>query len=121
MKQLTFHPEYLIKRLEFYKIRFTHEPAVFKIYFPILCFLKVKYKTGSVKISSHIYYGFSFLSIEYNILIYALISYYFASGQWLSSTVMALAGASIIIILFVSLIKLELFKYKLMSWIEQDQ
>ena len=122
------NPENIIKRLKYFKYRYTtdsfkNEPAetVLKIYLPLFCYLKVSFFERNVKITSRILYGFSFLSLEYNFLIYALALTFLSAYSWPELNTSLYVFLSVILIHFiVCFIRLEALKVIVHRWIEED-
>lgn len=125
MTDIQITPERLINRLELFRYRYaldtdTHE-KVLKIYLPMLCYLKLKFANGKVKISSRIQYGFNFLPLEYNFFIYAIGLILLAAFKWTSLDIVVFLGFFLILLHFVvCFIKLEFLKIIVHRWLDED-
>ncbi len=127
MEQEGFDIQKIIVKLRFYRYRysldvFTHpDEVVLKIYLPMLCYLKIRYKNNRIKMTSHIRYGFDFVSLEYNMLIYALI-FLGITGHWgLKAEPVILSGLFMMIIHFViCFIKIESLRTIVHHWIQDE-
>lgn len=121
MKNKTVDTQGIISKLEYFDYRYKYADETLKIYLPMLCYLKIKIKNNKVKFSSHIHFGFHFLSLEYNFLIYSLGFYILASYTWTSLN----KGVFVLFALFIlhfaiSFVKIEAMKTIVHNWIEND-
>jgi len=121
MEKLTFNTEKIISRLEFYNYNYELNQANLKINLPLFCYLKIKVNDDSVKLTSRIRFGFSFLSLEWNFIIYGLILYVLAYFQWitLNRGIFVLLGLFVIYFV-VCFMKIETMKKIVHNWIEND-
>lgn len=121
MDKLIFHPGKIKSRLQFYKYNFTLNDSTLKIYLPMLCYLKIKFSDKGVKMTSHLRFGFDFLPLEFNFLIYAAILYVLAWFQWtaLNKGIFVLFGL-LVIHFVVCFIKIESMRVIIHKWIDQD-
>jgi len=111
----------IIFRLNTFNYNYELKGSTLKIFLPMLCYLKINSGQEKTKITSHISFGFRFLPIEINFVIYGLFLYCLTWFQWtnLNKGVFALFG--IILIYFViCFIKLEAMRSILHIWIEKD-
>lgn len=113
--------EKIIKRLQFYSFNFEQNENSLKIYLPMLCFLKLSFENEKVKLTSHIRFGFHFLTLEWNFLIYGLILYLLTWFQWpeLNKGIFILFGIFLLIFV-ICIIKIEAMKITLYKWMEKD-
>jgi hypothetical protein len=121
MDNQAINTEKITTRLKTFNYDFEVKGTVIKIYLPMLCYLKINWGSGKIKITSHISFGFRFLSIEINFIIYGLILYVLTWFQWtnLNKGIFALFG--ILLIYFViCFIKLESMRSITHNWIEKD-
>jgi hypothetical protein len=121
IENLNFNFNNIISRLKIFNYNYELKGSTLKIFLPMLCYLKINFGPEKIKISSHISFGFRFLPIEINFVIYGLILYVLTWFQWtnLNKGVFALFG--IILIYFViCFIKLEAMRSILHIWIEKD-
>jgi len=121
MEKLTFNTEKIITRLEFFNFNYELDKAILKINLPLFCYLKIKINDDSVKLTSRIRFGFSFLSLEWNFIIYGLILYLLAYFQWitLNRGIFVLLGLFVIYFV-VCFMKIETMKKIVHNWIEKD-
>ena len=121
MEKLTFNTEQIISRLEFFNFNYELDKDILKINLPLFCYLKIKINDDSVKLTSRIRFGFSFLSLEWNFIIYGLILYVLAFFQWitLNRGIFVLLGLFVIYFV-VCFMKIETMKKIVHNWIEKD-
>ena len=121
MEKLTFNTEQIISRLEFFNFNYELDKDILKINLPLFCYLKIKINDDSVKLTSRIRFGFSFLSLEWNFIIYGLILYLLAYFQWitLNRGIFVLLGLFVIYFV-VCFMKIETMKKIVHNWIEKD-
>ena len=118
----------IVSKLEFFNYRysldqFRQAPAetILKIYLPLFCFLRVSFSEGKVRMSSRIQYGFNFLSLEYNFLIYAMGLIALATYLWNAIPAVLFIGLGLILLHFlVCFIKLEFLKTIIHRWVEDE-
>ncbi len=125
MADKQINPERLINRLELFRYRYALDTdaneKVLKIYLPMLCYLKMKFANGKVKISSRIQYGFNFLPLEYNFFIYAIGLLLLTAYKWTTIDTTVIMGLVLILLHFViCFIKLEFLKIIVHKWLEED-
>jgi hypothetical protein len=121
MKIQPINTEKISNRLRTFNYNFEIKGSVIKIYLPMLCYLKIDSTKESVRITSHISFGFRFLPIEVNFVMYGLILYALTWFQWttLNRGVFALLAAMLIYFV-VCFIKLESLRSIVHNWIEKD-
>lgn len=121
MNKQIFDPEKITSRLKFFNYNFNLNAKTFKIFLPMLCYLKIKYSNNRVKMSSHLRFGFNFIPLEFNFLIYAAVLYTLAWFQWttLNKGVFILFGL-LVIHFVICFIKIESLKIIIHKWIEDD-
>lgn len=125
MTDKQFTPERLINRLKLFRYRYALDTdaneKVLKIYLPMLCYLKLKFANGKIKISSRIQYGFNFLPLEYNFFIYAIGLLLLTAYKWTTiDTVVIMALVLILLHFVICFIKLEFLKIIVHRWLEED-
>ena len=113
--------EKIIARLKKFDYNFDLNSSTIKIYLPMFCYLKIFYGSEKIKITSHISFGFHFLPIEINFVIYGLILYCLTWFQWtnLNKGIFALFGIMLLYFV-VCFIKLETMKSIIHTWIEKS-
>lgn len=121
MDQQTFNTEKVISRLQFYNYSFKHNETTLKIFLPIFCYLKISFYDNGVKMTSHLRFGFDFLPLEFNFLIYGVILYVLAWFQWttLNKGVFILFGLFVIHFV-ICFIKIESMRTIIHKWTEDD-
>lgn len=121
MEQKTFDPESIIARLQFYNYNFDLNDQTLKIFLPMFCYLKIRFSGDRIKMTSHLRFGFQFLPLEFNFLIYGVILYLLAWFQWtiLNKGVFILFGL-LVIHFVVCFIKIESMRTIVHKWIEDD-
>ena len=116
-----FNKQSIISKLEYFNYKYEVKEETIKIYLPLLCYVKIKSENDKVKLSSHIRFGFNFLTLEYNFLIYSLVLYLLTWFQWstINKGIFVLFG--IFLIHFViCFIKIESMKTIIHNWIEKE-
>jgi hypothetical protein len=112
----------IISRLEVFNYNYDLDGATLKIFLPMFCYLKVKYNSNKIAITSHISFGFRFLPIEINFALYGFALYILTWFQWTNWNKGIFALLGIFLIYFVvCFIKLESMRSILHSWIEKDR
>lgn len=121
MNKQIFDPEKITSRLKFFNYNFNLNAKTFKIFLPMFCYLKIKYSNNRVKMSSHLRFGFNFIPLEFNFLIYTAVLYTLAWFQWttLNKGVFILFGL-LVIHFVICFIKIESLKIIIHKWIEDD-
>lgn len=121
MDKQTFNPMKITSRLQFYNYSFNLNDKTLKIYLPMFCYLKIRFSGDRVKMTSHLRFGFDFLPIEFNFLIYGAILYALAWFQWtnLNKGVFILFGL-LMIHFVICFIKIESMRAIIHKWIEDD-
>jgi hypothetical protein len=121
MDKRTFDPEKITSRLQFYNYTFNWNNSTLKIFLPMFCFLKIRVIGDRVKMTSHLRFGFDFLPLEFNYLIYAAILYALAWFQWttLNKGIFILFGL-LMIHFVICFIKIESMRTIVHKWIEDD-
>ncbi len=128
MKAKLCNIESIIEKLKFFNYRFTTDvyrnhplEIILKIYLPLLCYLKISFFENKVKMTSRILYGFSFLSLEYNFIVYAIGLITLSLLKWSDLEIVIYIFLFILLIKFIiCFIKLELLKALIHRWIEED-
>lgn len=120
MNNKTFDTQGIISKLKYFNYKYEIKDETLKIYLPMLCYLKIKIEKNKVKFSSHIRYGFNFLALEYNFLIYSLVLYWLASVWTAITEGIYVLFALFIIHFVVSFIKIESMKIIIHNWIENE-
>lgn len=111
----------IIERLKHFDYKYELNGQILKVFLPMFCYLKITIKSDKVKMTSHINFGFRFLSLEYNFLIYAFGLYILTWYFWptLNKAGFVLLGLMFIYFI-VCFIKIETVKIILHNWIEND-
>jgi hypothetical protein len=121
MDKQNFNFDKIILRLKTFNYDYELKGSTLKVFLPMLCYLKINSGPDKIKITSRISFGFRFLPIEINFVIYGLFLYCLTWFQWtnLNKGIFALFG--IMLIYFViCFIKLEILRSILHNWIEKD-
>ena len=121
MDKQIFNPEKIKSRLQFYNYNFNLNDSTLKIFLPMFCYLKIRFSGDRVKMTSHLRFGFDFLPLEFNFLIYGAILYSLAWFQWtsLNKGVFILFGLFVIHFV-ICFIKIESMRIIIHNWIEDD-
>lgn len=123
METRTFNPEKIIARLQFFNYPYDFKGTTLKIFFPWQCYLKIKFASGSVKMTASVNFGGFYLpTIEYNFLIYGLVFFLVATWmpfQNISYAILYFLGLNIIYFV-ICIIKIESLRSIVHSWIEKD-
>jgi len=121
MNKKIFYIEKIISRLQFYNYSYNLNDKTLKIFLPMLCYLKIRFSNDKVKMTSHLRFGFDFLPLEFNFLIYGAILYVLAWFQWtiLNKGVFILFGL-LMIHFVICFIKIEALRVIIHKWIEDD-
>ena len=121
MTKQVFDSEKIISRLKFFNFKYELNGTVLKIFLPMFCYLKIEFATNRVKITSRINFGFRFLPVEVNFIIYGLILYLLTWFQWpvLNKGIFMLIGIFLLIFV-ICIIKIESMKTIVHNWIERD-
>jgi hypothetical protein len=122
MDKQALNSDKIISRLKTFNYDYEAKGTIIKVFLPMLCYLKINSTQDKIKITSHITFGFRFLPIEINFIIYGLVLYILTWFQWtnLNKGIFALLG--IFLIYFaVCFIKLESMRSILHTWIEKDE
>jgi hypothetical protein len=121
MENSVFNSEKIISRLQVFNYDYHLKGTTLKIYLPMMCYLKIDHVADKVKITSRISFGFRFLPIEINFVIYGLFLYCLTWFQWpvLNKGIFALLGIMLIHFV-VCFIKIESMKTIVHNWIEKD-
>lgn len=121
MNQQKFDTQKIISKLQFFNYKYELEGDTLKVYLPMWCYLKIRIGAEKVKLSSHIRFGFHFLSLEYNFLIYSLALYLISWFQWavLNKGIFVLFGLFIIHFV-ISFIRIESTKTIIHQWVETE-
>jgi hypothetical protein len=121
MENSDFNFNNIISRLKIFNYNYELKGPTLKVFLPMLCYLKINSGPEKIKITSHISFGFRFLPIEINFVIYGLVLYALTWFQWtiLNKGVFALFGI-LLIYLVICFIKLETMKSILHTWIEKE-
>ena len=121
MDKIPFNPQKIIDRLKFFNYKYESDGQTLKVFLPMLCYLKIDCKSDKVKFTSHLKFGFRFLPLEYNFLIYGFLLYILAWYNWttLNKAVFLLFGLFIVRFV-VCFIKIETLKQIIHNWIESD-
>ncbi len=121
MDRQAFYPEKITSRLQLFNYNYELKDTTLKIFLPMFCYLRIRFSPSKIKITSHLQYGFRFLPLEYNFLIYGVILYVLAWFQWttLNKGVFILFGL-LVIHFVICFIKIESMRSIIHQWIEKD-
>ncbi len=113
--------EKITSRLKFYNYSFNLNDKTLKIFLPMFCYLKIRFSGNRVNMTSHIRFGFDFLPLEFNFLIYGAILYALAWYQWtiLNKGIFILFGLMVIYFV-ICFLKIESLRTIIHKWIEND-
>ncbi len=113
--------EKIASRLQFYDYNFELKDSTLKIFLPMLCYIKIRFSNDKIKISSHLKFGFRFLPLEFNFLIYGAILYVLAWFKWtnLNKGIFILFGL-LVVHFVICFIKIESMRTIIHNWIEKD-
>ena len=121
MNKQTFNSEHIISKLEYYNYKYQLKDKTLKVFLPMLCYLKIKFSTNGIKMTSHLRFGFDYLPLEYNFLIYGVILYLLAWFQWTTLNIGIFIFIGLLLIHFViCFIKIESLRTIIHKWMEQD-
>lgn len=121
MKNTKFDPIKITDRLDFFNYRYHLTENYFKIFLPMLCYLKIDFRNGKVKITSHISIALRSLTLEYNFLIYSLGLFLLSWFYWNDFNKGAFVLLALMVVYFViCFIKLEGLRGIVHQWIAQD-
>lgn len=121
MSKQVFDSEKIISRLKFFNYKYELNGTTLKIFLPMFCYLRIDFPADRIKISSRINFGFRFLPVEINFIIYGLILYLLTWFQWpvLNKGIFMLMGIFLLIFV-ICIIKIESMKTIVHNWIECD-
>ena len=121
MAKQEFDKEKIISRLQFFNYKYELKGTRLKIFLPMFCYLQIDFPVDSVKITSRINFGFRFLPVELNFIIYGLILYLLTWFQWpvLNKGIFMLIGIFLLIFV-ICIIKIESMRTIVHNWIEKD-
>ena len=121
MDRQTFNPEKIISRLQRFNYNYELKDSTLKIYLPTLCYLKIRFSNDRIRITSHLQYGFRFLPLELNFLVYGAVMFALGWFQWTTLNKGAFILLGLILIHFViCFVKLESMRSIIHQWIEKD-
>ncbi len=121
MDTATFCSDKIIDKLKLFNYKYELAGQTLKVFLPLFCYLKIDFKTDKVKMTSHLNFGFSFLSLEYNFLIYGLGLYILAWYKWatMNKGVFLLFGLMVVHFV-VCFIKIETTRIIILHWIDNN-
>jgi hypothetical protein len=121
MDTRTFCPDKIVDRLKIFNYRYQLNGQTLKVFLPMFCYLKIDFKSDKVKMTSHLNFGFRFLPLEYNFLIYGFALYTLAWFNWtsLNKAIFLLIGLFIVHFV-VCFIKIEALRTTIQNWFEND-
>lgn len=121
MDRQNFNPEKITSRLRFFNYNYELKDTTLKIFLPMFCYLRIRFLPDRIKITSHLQFGFRFLPLEFNFLIYAAALYALAWFQWttLNKGVFILLGL-LVTHFIICFIKIESMRSIIHKWIEND-
>lgn len=121
MDKQIFNPEKIISRLQRFNYNYELIDTTLKVYLPTRCYLKIRFSNDRIRITSHLQYGFSFLPLELDFLIFGAVLFAVGWFQWanLNNGVFILLGL-ILIHIVICFIKLESMRSIIHQWIDKD-
>ncbi len=121
MKTSEFRHDKIVDRLKMFNYKYELSGQTLKVFLPMFCYLKIDFKTDKVKMTSHLNFGFRFLPLEYNFLIYGLVLFTLAWYNWttLNKAIFLLLGLFVVQFV-VCFIKIETQRIIVHNWIEND-
>ena len=121
MDTSTFSPDKIIDRLKIFNYKYELNGHSLKVFLPMFCYLKIDFKSDKLKMTSHLNFGFRFLPLEYNFLIYGFVLYILAWYNWttLNKAIFLLLGMFVIHFV-VCFIKIEALRTTIHNWVEND-
>jgi hypothetical protein len=121
MDTSTFSPDKIIDRLKIFNYKYELNGQTIKVFLPMFCYLKIDFKSDKLKMTSHLNFGFRFLPLEYNFLIYGFGLYILAWYNWttLNKAIFLLLGLFVIHFV-VCFIKIEALRTTIHNWVEND-
>jgi len=121
MKKQTNNSEIIISNLKFYNYNFDLKRNILKINLPLLCYLKINFNNNSFKPTSHLRFGFTFLTVEWNLIIYGFAFLFFTLYYWKTINFGILVFFVLfLLVLFVCYLKTKSTKHLVYKWIEND-
>ena len=121
MNTTVTNPDKIIDRLKSFNYKYELNGQILKVYLPMFCYLKIDFKSEKLKMTSHLNFGFRFLPLEYNFLIYGFGLYILTWYFWttLNKAVFLLFGLFVVHFV-VCFIKIETMRIIIHNWIESD-
>ena len=121
MDTSTVSPDKIIDRLKLFSYKYEINGQTLKVFLPMFCYLKIDFKSDKIKMTSHLNFGFRFLPLEYNFLIYGFGLYILAWYNWttLNKAIFLLLGLFVIHFV-VCFIKIEALRTTIHNWVEHD-
>jgi len=116
-----FNKQNIINKIERFDYKYEFKNETLIIYLPLLCYLKIRILENKIKFSSHIRFGFNFLSLELNFLLYSLAFYAVSYFYWetIDKGLLILFGLFIIYFV-VCFIKIESLKIIIHNWNDKE-
>lgn len=98
MDTITSSSDKIIERLKLFNYKYERNGQILKVFLPMFCYLKIEFKSDKIKMTSHLNFGFHFLPLEYNFLIYGLGLYILAWFNWttLNKAIFLLLGLFVV-------------------------
>jgi hypothetical protein len=104
--------------LDKYSFKYYINEEELKIFLPLFCYLSVTGKNGKFIFKNRINFGFRFLNLEINYIIYGFIL--FISFQYLTSQIFTVCIALILITFLLQHNQLTQLKHQVIRWLEED-
>lgn len=104
--------------LDKYSFKYSINEEELKILLPLFCYLSVAEKNGKYIFKNRINFGFRFLNLEINYIIYSFIL--FISFQYLTSQIFTVCIALILITFLLQHNQLTQLKNQVIRWLEED-
>lgn len=106
-----------------YKLKETRNEkgeVILKVFLPILCFLKIKFKGNKIKITTGTYVGFYFYSLELTAIVYTLVLTLLLAYEVISmNSVFTVLFLLFILYYLICFIKLEFLRIIIIGWFEK--
>jgi len=121
MDKALFNYDKIVYRLKLFNYKHELKGQTLKVFLPMYCYLKIDFESDRLKMTSRLNFGFRFLPLEYNFLIYGLGLYILAWYKWttLNKGIFLLFGL-VVVHFVVCFIKIETLKIIIHNWIESD-
>lgn len=116
------NPDDIIRKLRLlgYKLKETKNEkgeVMLKVFLPILCFLKIRFKENKIEITTGSYVGFYFYSLEMTVIVYSLVLTLLLAYEVISmNSEFTVFFLLFILYYLICLIKLEFLRVIVIGW-----